>query len=611
MAFCHNCGTQHGDGDMFCQNCGAKLTIEKQACALGNIYDESLASTTTITESIIGSNQWLGPTVRVAAQFTQIVIQGLFDVDFGLDFFKSNGESKPSLRGVLMTNVVRLSERFLVAPQQIWDLINAYTNALRKCGVDYTILDISCEECGDSWTEHARVLTELHATKFKGAQQPIFLFILGGDDIIPMPVIDNTYYHARVAAGDNNYRDKDIDSDLPYSYLLGEYTQNMLYKGELFNYKPFYCVGRLPFAEKCDISVLINYLKRAVDSHAKGGIKVNSTYAQTFNDWRNESYITSSVMNSQNLLLPYSQKISEQYTFHNLLTSPGVVNNNVQSLFNTNATLLFFNMHGSDNPMNPNFMGNIESFSPKQLESLNDANIIVTEACYGAKFKDLDTPYSMLLTALSNKTLVYFGSSRIALGGGGYTYEKVEDLMSADLYFKYLLDALVLGGFPVAYSVEYARAHYIKSRNRLELKDMLTIAEFNLYGDPTLRSYMGNDNDSPKVAATEEMKIAPLAEGKPNCGFNVETLYEKRDNSILSLIRDHVDSSLKQIVDTVNRELYDQFGLKPRDLSTVTKCSYKDGSSNMEFVYSTVDKEQKKIYVVNIEDGISKVLISK
>lgn len=565
MAFCHNCGVSHNEGDMFCQNCGVQLIAEAQA------------------ESVVTSAK-------------DAIDNGDADV----------------LRGVVMTNIARLSKRFSVSQNEVSSMLNSYIASMRQYGVDYTLFDTSDMGCGDSWIDHARELTKLHIAKFKGSNEPLFLFIVGGDDIIPMPVIDNVYYHARVAAGDTEYRDKDIDSDLPYAYLLGEHTQRLIYSGELFNYNPYFCVGRLPFDAKCDIEVLRSYFERAVAAHSVGGVNIESAYAQTFRNWCNESYITSGVMNIENILPAYSQKYAEEFTYNNLLTSPGVVVENIEPAFNTNASLLFFNMHGSDNPANPYFMGESVSFSPKQLASLNGANIVVTEACYGAKFKGLDASHSMLLTALSNKTLVYFGSSRIALGGGGYTYERVEDLMSADLYFKYLLDALTLGGFPVAYSVEYARVKFIEAVERLELKDMLTIAEFNLYGDPTLFSYMGRAKGRANTkATTEPMKLAPLAEGKGDCGFEIETLYESKGNSLLSMVRSAVDRSLQEIVDVVNRELYERHGLKPRDLSSIARVKYKSGGSRMEFVYSTKEGEIAKIYVVDVDKGVNRVLISK
>ncbi|MFI3306393.1 MAG: C25 family cysteine peptidase [Rikenellaceae bacterium] len=568
MAFCHNCGNPHAAGDKFCQNCGTKLS---------ETTESNKASELRSTVQRTGSQ-------------------------------KSGSDSIEPRQGVIMTNVSRLARRFNETPSDILHVLNTYIDVLEEYGIYYYLLDTSDKGCGDSWEAHSRELTDMHVSNFKGAGHPIFLFIIGGDDIVPMPVVENLYYHARAASGDNSYRDKDVDSDLPYAYLLGEQTQALVYNGELFNYTPYYCVGRLPFDSSCDLNRVVSYLKRSIECHRDGGVKIESSYAQTFKNWCNESVLTSSIMNHKSLLPPYSERYTEEFTFHNLLTSPGVVVENIAPAFNTDADLLFFNMHGTDNPTNPNFLGESNSFSPDQLATLTKPNIMVTEACYGAKFKGLDSSKSMLLSALKGSCVAYFGSSRIALGGGGYTYSKVEDLMSADLYFKYLLDALTLSGYPIGYSVEYARARYIKSLQRLELKDLLTIAEFNLYGDPTICSKMV-DAERPKEM--EAMKLAPLAEGRDKCGFTLDKRYESGGGSLLSRIRNEVDSSLKQIVESINRELYDLHGVQPRDLSSIVEVRYKDKSSSMEFVYSKQQGELNKIYVVQSEAGVNKILISK
>ncbi len=617
MAFCHNCGSAHTDEELFCSNCGTQLEQSKSNFSESLVDSASTLGNSVASGSIQGNySQWLGISVRVVAQFTQIVIQGLFDVDFGIDFFKG-GDDTPRRRGILMTNIVKLSERFAVAPQQIYELLESYTNSLLKCGVEYTILDLSDKGCGDSWMEHTRLLTRFFVEGgYKGSSEPTFLFIVGGDDIVPMPVIDNLYYHASVAAGNKKYRDTTIDTDLPYAYLLGEQTQKMIYRGELFNQMPYLCVGRLPFDERCGIEVVIEYLKRSFNCHMSGGVQIKSSYGQTFRDWNNESTITSSVMNDSGLLPNYSAKYSSEFAHNNLLTSPGVVVGNVRQAFNTSADLLFFNMHGSDNPMNPNFMGSSVSFSPEELTLLERDNIVVSEACYGAKFKGLESDKSMLLSALKSRTLVYFGSSRIALGGGGYKYERVEDLMSADLYFKYLLDGITLGGFPVGYSVEYARRQYIKARPKLGLRDFLTIAEFNLFGDPSIMSQIANEeSEGSEESKAEPMEMVPLAQDRDEAGFEVETLYdsESQGGSLLGMIRGYVDSSIKEIVDTMNKELYELHGLKPRELTIVNRTKYRDGSSSMEFVYRKKDGDIDKIYVASVEGEGAKtqVLISK
>ncbi len=575
MAFCYNCGSSHNDGDMFCENCGVKLIDD--------------AAETTITG----------------------------DSREPIDN-KSDGGEGMLMQGVIMTNISRLSSRFSISKDKITELLNDYIKSLRSIGIEYRLFDLSDKGCGDSWTKHAFELTKLHIKEYKGSDRPIFLFIIGGDDIIPMPTIDNLYYQAAQAAGET-VGDNDVDTDLPYAYLLGENTQSMVYNGELFNHTTHFSIGRLPFDQKADISIITDYLQRASDCHHNGGLHIRSSYAQTFKKWQNESYMTSGAMNQLNLLPAYSQQCKEEYVFKNILTSPGVVMQNVQSVINSEANLLFFNMHGDGRPENPCFMGDNLSFTPIQVKGLQRENLVVTEACYGAKFKGLDADYSMLLTALKNKTLLYFGSSRIALGGGGSEYSSADDLIAADLYFKYLIDGAIMKGYPMGYTVEWARAQYISRCKRLMLKDLLTIAEFNLFGDPTLFTSMANAEKSIGISKEQveeeltQMKSTPLSHNREAAGYTVETIYNGRDNSLLSQIRNQVDASLKSIVDTINKELYTQHGIEPRELSLITKTKFKDNSSSMEFIYNTNDKSTgvDKVYVVDVVDDVKRVFVSK
>ena len=105
--------------------------------------------------------------------------------------------------------------------------------------------------------------------------------------------------------------------------------------------------------------------------------------------------------------------------------SPYITVDTVDNVFNPYANLFYFNLHGSNDPQNPNFMGCdtseedktfYDGISPNSFKTTKFDNIIVTEACYGGKFKGLKTEKSMLLTSLTNQTLIYLGSSVVALG---------------------------------------------------------------------------------------------------------------------------------------------------------------------------------------------------
>lgn len=81
--------------------------------------------------------------------------------------------------------------------------------------------------------------------------------------------------------------------------------------------------------------------------------------------------------------------------------------------------VLIFNLHGSDTPGSACYFGddgmsNPTAIFPHNLASARNFNILMTEACYGGRFIDYDKDDSMLLTAITNKTIEFLGSNVVA-----------------------------------------------------------------------------------------------------------------------------------------------------------------------------------------------------
>ena len=109
----------------------------------------------------------------------------------------------------------------------------------------------------DSWVEHGYLLADYYRFGRSTADDETnYLFIVGGADVIPMPVLPQYIT-------DPDYSDTDIDSDIPYAYLLGERTYPMLGTAEIFQYEQYFHTGRLPLAHDASLDDLAGYLRRA------------------------------------------------------------------------------------------------------------------------------------------------------------------------------------------------------------------------------------------------------------------------------------------------------------------------------------------------------------
>ena len=135
--------------------------------------------------------------------------------------------------GVIFTNLQALARKFGTDAAAVRKLLAAYAEASAAHGIRYRIVDAGDyvflnPEAGrnravalspaDSWVEHGYLLADYYRFGRSTADDETnYLFIVGGADVIPMPVLPQYI-------SDPDYSDTDIDSDIPYAYLLGERT---------------------------------------------------------------------------------------------------------------------------------------------------------------------------------------------------------------------------------------------------------------------------------------------------------------------------------------------------------------------------------------------------
>lgn len=586
--FCPNCGKKCEDNTLFCWNCGTKLPAAPHAAAPtapAVAATPAPAATTSAAPaapiSAASGGNTVSPSAPVAAS------------PGGASATNAKESGERMAEGVLFTNLRALARKFGTDAGVVRKLLAAYAQASLSHGIRYHIIDAADysfinPEAGDdrrvslspsdSWIKHGYVLADYFRFGRSTAEDETnYLFIIGGADVIPMPVVPQYIT-------DPDYSDTDIDSDIPYAYLLGERTYPMLRSAEIFQYEQYFHVGRLPLAEDASLDDLAGYLRRA--AKASGSFDIGRVYGQTDLTWLSASASVCEPFRRHRLYLG-DDRLDERIYSHNLFVTPCVDRSIVDQVFDRLADLYYFNLHGSDAPTRCGFSASYQkqwydAIEPRQLAAAQTENVVVTEACYGAKFQKYSRDETMLLAAMGNKTLLYLGSSRVAWGASRSS--STTDLNLADRLTHVFMSKL-LDGYSAGEALYLARqSFFCHSNDHLSQHQELTIAEFNLFGDPFL--CVGMRRGEAKVQLRE---VKSLAKGPVNAVVESKCVYEDAPASLLDQVRNAVDRNLLAIRATVDKQLYERLGVEPRKLSTVTRLKYANGDEFYAFNYVETD----------------------
>lgn len=575
--FCPNCGKKCDSG-AFCWNCGAKLP-ERAAVS---------AETPSASASPTASGSGVPSSVQARTAPTSELISGTLN--------SSATRSAALSEGVIFTNLRALAVKLHTDSEILRRLLEAYIDAAWGFGIRYHLIDAS--DYGwlnpevnpgsrvrlsptDSWVMHIALLADYYRFgRRTAADESNYLFIIGGEDVIPMPAVPH------YITGDPDFDEHDIDTDIPYAYLLGERTYELLRSGELFGYEQYFHVGRLPFATDASLDDLTGYLRRA--SKTGGRLPLRSYYGQVFSPWGEDSQRVTTPLRSNRLATSATQYEGSYAELgsgeripvvqNGLYYSKPVVEYNVDQVFDRRADIYYFNLHGSDAPTVTGFATNdCMAILPEQLARIEVPNVLVTEACYGARYIQYARNESMLLTAISNQTLLYLGSSRIAFCNNRYQIDNSDRL--AHVYLTELFK-----GHTAGEALYLARKSFFECDDgRLYDQQLASIVEFNLFGDPFLRAH------------ADDTSGRSLPEGKAVLTTRrIHTVRERRclsrsvqgrELSLLDQVRQAVDRNVMQIRQTVDRVLYDRLGVEPRRLETIFSNRFDDGESFYAFTY--------------------------
>lgn len=497
-----------------------------------------------------------------------------------------------------------------------------YIQTMLSQGIDYTLLDISDPAFEDilskgfSWQNCLRILDRFcdNYPEYIGGN----LFIVGGEDVIPSPKISNPFWlkYYSVEEQEKYYREKDLEVDLLYSYRSEDirFTKHLELDYEhLFcsNLSCRFAVGRLPMengvvSEKRQHEIL-SYFERSIKSFVTTdtkptGIEIKNhlvTAAESLN-------VVSHMMTTKMPLLPLQEEA--RLVEGNIFLSP-ILNlpetDDIEEIIQCSngckrygdalrkADMLTFVSHGASSAESDGCYGEDKrkenfytAFIP-ELFQICPAKIVGSVCCWGARYINYRVEESMVLTALAKDVLVYVGACRSALGVFDMHLEKGSELACAPVLLS-KFEQNLLNGMPAGLALHNAKMDYLKTtKGGIKEEDLLTILEFNLYGDPALSltqsSHFTAKHELSQYTPTEHDKL--LFTKIKERTFEIEKVCNQSEMPLLDRIRQHTNANLMYVRDRINKEVYQQFGLQSRELSSITTIKTKGEAEGYIFQY--------------------------
>ena len=534
--------------------------------------------------------------------------------------------------GIILTNVRILASKLGTTERHVQDLLENFIERKRQFGVSYQLADVGNYtyrkgsvwgkkktvhlDAGSALSEYMDVLMDIHQYELEHSlPESNYLFIMGGDDVVPTGRIRH------YLADDVKFRDKDIETDILYEYPYGAEMVEKLENQQLFHYDQLFYVGRLPMGTDMTLEDLHSYLKRNIACST--GIPMHEAYIQCDPNWKRMTATAASKLVEGNWLRDLEGYLIDGCYFNGLILSPLVASGNVHQVFNKDASVFFFNLHGSNAENVRGYFGNycplhpskpcVSAILPEHLSACSNPNLMYSGACYGASYIGRNKNQSMVLSSIYGNSLLFVGSSRMAFG----IHEPLDaetlcvPIAFGDILAKGFWDSLMEGnvvgkaifdGSSAAFKMQPGHPIYAT-----------TIVEFNVFGDPTLRLDVSCATRNADVDTEVVSRIADTND-YACVAEKVELSSGQSSSSILDMVRSRVDDNVLRIHDLVGRHLYAFFGVQPRPADSIFRLKYADGSKVLSFSYDVNSDSAIPVrYVVETtEEGkVLKIITSK
>lgn len=481
---------------------------------------------------------------------------------------------------IVLTNSLRLAAKYRASQQDVLAILEK--NLVCQQIVEFLLLDVSDyqDEFGEkpTWQEHKAILADFMAGMGLQPSPSLSLFIVGGDDVIPMPRIANPINET-----------EQLESDILYCFA-GEELTRLDVKESLCN------VGRLPLESGSLPSTLNDDLQsyfNLSNMMLMTGIEVNKVVMTS-----TESWLPASNDMVKGLPVEEPPHIANA-TNGNLFVSPrlSVDDSYVLRYYQREigqADMLMFNLHGADAHGYSSFYGEglsghntPEAFSCDMLR-YSGARILNTVACFGGRYIGYNRNDSMLMSAMyGGGVVLYAGSCTSALGRTGQIHNVAEDALMPSGYsesFMKLYSLYLFRGITAGEAFLSAKCDYFNLCRSLDGDDcaLATVLMFNLYGMPVLHV---NSNKSVIQEARGIKEVHDIDTHQKTMG---RVLYDKSQSStsVLSEVRMRVNDNLLKIRKTIESKLYSYWELNPSDLDNIVEFT-KGNKKSLRFEYKS------------------------
>ncbi len=555
------------------------------------------------------------------------------DTDYLRSLDKQSGGSGKEKHGVIFTDISKLALKYFGQINfRVWNsegkeelhsylplitaIFDRYISECKKMGIFYDLLDASERIYGHildfdhSWRGYQKILDEYCNDYGINSENPYGLFIIGGDDVIPMPTVHNPMSFPQDEAIGISAAECTLDADILYSFASEKISLNknndvcMKFIAEL----PRFYVGRLPLENGAIVDSIYSdlyefddngnsiggYFHRAVEAYRPGlktdgktfkptGMEINSPLAVA--GFRMKETMCSIIEGIPMRKLGNIPGVSED----NVFLSPGIDlgdrNENTETYIDTvrDSDMLVFVLHGSNKASSSGFYGDpggLCAFDP-ELFPMSRNKVFAGICCWGARFIGYGRDCSALMKAIFSNTLIYIGSSRSSAGG----FWRCKRCEFSEAMLKYSSNYL-LQGYDAGEALYKSKIGYIE---KYLLYDnpyvaFATIMEFNLFGDPLL-------NVCPMLPKTDDFDTTVLEDANETCipedgylvrKFDLVYSSQPHKSSMLSEVRGMVDDNFKSIHTAISESLYRAYGIEPRSLY----CAYRMTEPSGEQGYS-------------------------
>ena len=493
--------------------------------------------------------------------------------------------------GIILTNANALARKYGCSTQDVYDVFNDFIQNAYDQQMYWTFLDIAqygMDSANEppSWIECNEAVSRCIAENKLTAGADLHLFIIGGDDVIPIPRVEDPW----------PYGSERIPTDTCYAFE-GTYIVDLL-----DNRDSDFTVGcarnnvaRLPLEDgklstniRSDIGAYFN-----ISGMYGDGIPVGNVLMISNRDW-----IPASCTMTQHLPLLYNNDDPELIR-NGMYISPKLLTQDAESLgiyckSLDNADMLMFNLHGADAKGMCGFYSEAEAFNPSLL-SHGKARVFNTVACFGARYAGYERNDSMLLSALyGGGVLLYTGSLvPVPMFSSGETDEVRELILNPGTGSEVLMRLHPLyqfKGMTGGKAMLQAKCDYFNMCRNIEddCFSMSTALMFCLYGNPML-NVRRSDHVIESALRNDAMPPAAVkADGMPLRKTMRQRLLKKDVNSqsLIDQIRGFVDDNLNAIRTMVEQHLYRQLGLNPQTLDSIDQFSRPTIDGNYEMGYS-------------------------